>query len=353
MTTSLATDDPSRVRAIERWFGRSARDLPWRRRRTGYAVLVAEIMLQQTQVARVVERYGAFLRRFPTVRALAAADEQEVLAAWQGLGYYRRARSLHAAARFVVSEHGGRMPRTIEGLRRLPGVGRYTAGAIASIVYGARTPIVDGNVQRVIARLDANDDPPADAATIAGTWRRAEELVAEATAPGALNEGLMELGATVCTPMNPQCDACPVARWCAARRAGRQNSIPPPKPSPTVKRVHHHAVLVTRGERLYLEQRPARGLWSSLWQTPTIETPRRLRLADLPVRLPVPVTDIADVADFEYRTTHRRIRFYVFCARSRARRGTWRRPDDVEDLPMSNAQRRVLALLPRSGAVSG
>jgi len=195
--------DRRRVRALERWFARHARDLPWRRRRTGYRALVAEVMLQQTQVSRVAERYVEFLRRFPTVRGLAEADEQEVLAAWQGLGYYRRARNLHAAARLIVAERGGRIPRTVDGLRQLPGVGRYTAGAIASIVYGAPAPIVDGNVQRVIARWDANDAPPADASTVAETWRRAEDLVGATARPGVLNEALMELGATVCTPVNP------------------------------------------------------------------------------------------------------------------------------------------------------
>jgi A/G-specific adenine glycosylase len=345
VTASPPAVERHRARALERWFARHARDLPWRRRRTGYRALVAEIMLQQTQVARVAERYVEFLRRFPTVKALAAADEQEVLAAWQGLGYYRRARSLHAAARFVVAEMGGRIPRSVAELRRLPGVGRYTAGAIASIVYGAPVPIVDGNVQRVIARWDANDAPPADAATVAATWERAEQVVSAAQRPGVLNEALMELGATVCTPANPRCSSCPVAKWCAARASDRQDSIPPPKPPPASTRVHHHVVVVRRGERILLEQRPSRGLWSNLWQAPTVEAASALTAEQVRPRLPVAVTDVETLPGFEYRTTHRRIRFHVFHARSRARRGTWRRPDDVGDLPMSNAQRRVLALL--------
>src|SRR5690606_31034689 len=163
--------------AVETWFTSTARDLPWRRRRTGYTALVSEAMLQQTQVGRVIEKYESFMRRFPTLRALAEADEQSVLATWQGLGYYRRARHLHAAARAIVREHAGRVPCTAEELMHLPGVGRYTAGAIASIVFGERTPLVDGNVQRVLARLVADDRSPTATEAVRDSWQHADDLV--------------------------------------------------------------------------------------------------------------------------------------------------------------------------------
>ena len=199
----MAGRDAAIVRALCGWFRRKARDLPWRRRRTGYTALVAEAMLQQTQVARVVERYRAFLRRFPSVRVLAEAREQQVLAEWQGMGYYRRARNLHAAAKMIVRDFGGRVPRTADKLRKLRGVGRYTAASIASIVYGERTPLVDGNVQRVLARLDARPGRAQDPKLVKWAWRRAAELVELVDSPGSLNEGLMELGAVVCTPGSP------------------------------------------------------------------------------------------------------------------------------------------------------
>ena len=189
------------VRLLCQWFRRNARDLPWRQRqhRSGYGALVAESMLQQTQVARVIESYKAFMRRVPTVKALAAADEQEVLTMWRGLGYYRRARNLHRAAKVVINDYGGRMPATANQLRHLPGVGRYTAGAIASIVHHQREPIVDGNVRRVLARWFAkksDDNSQGDR----WAWSKATQLVAIAPNPGVFNEALMELGATICTP---------------------------------------------------------------------------------------------------------------------------------------------------------
>jgi len=205
--------------AVAGWFANVARDLPWRRRRSGYHALVSELMLQQTQVARVVEKFEPFVRRFPTVAALAAAREDEVLAMWQGLGYYRRARLLHAAAKAIVERHRGRVPvRDHAALLALPGVGRYTAGAIGSIVAGERVPIVDGNVTRVFQRLAARKGSASDRAVVDWAWEEARRYVAGARDPAAANEGLMELGATVCTPAAPRCDACPVSAMC--RRPG-------------------------------------------------------------------------------------------------------------------------------------
>ena len=337
------------IRALEAWYHANARDLPWRRRRNGYTALVAESMLQQTQVERVRDRFTAFLRRFPSVAALAEADEQAVLAEWQGLGYYRRARSLHAAARAVVAEHGGRVPRTASALRTLPGVGPYTAGAIASIVYGERAAIVDGNVQRVLARWAGNDAPPNDTATVKWTWATAGGLVTRCDDPGVFNEALMELGATVCTPKTPSCVACPVRGSCVAHRTDRVHEIPPPKTAPPRRTVHFHTCVIRRGTRVLFEQRPGSGLWSRMWQTPTVEAGTALAAVDFVSRLPVTISDMTAAGRFVHQTTHRRVEFHVYTAMSRARRGVWRAADDLADLPMSNAQRRVLEV----GGVGG
>jgi A/G-specific adenine glycosylase len=307
-------------------------------------------MLQQTQVTRVAERFGVFVKRFPNVRALAAASEQEVLALWQGMGYYRRARNLHAAARAILRDHGGRVPRRAETLRRLPGVGRYTAGAIASIVYGKPEAAVDGNVQRVLARWRAWEGPQ-DAAMRRRAWSEAERLVALAADPGCLNEALMELGATVCTPRGPRCEACPVAAWCRARQRDLQNRVPAPKTGVVRRSVHHHAVVIKRPDgRVFLEKRGPDGLWGAMWQVPTVESDTRLSRAEVETKLPVAVRDLARLETFEHATTHRRISFHVFAAKGLGRSGTWRRPEETQDLPMSNAQRRVLEVGSLPGA---
>ncbi len=216
------------------WYDQSRRDLPWRVARAAdrapdpYHVLVSESMLQQTQVATVIPYFHRFLARFPSIADLASAPEQDVLRLWQGLGYYSRARNLQAAARFVVGELAGRLPTSVEGLLRLPGVGRDTAGAIASIAFDVRAPIVDGNVVRVLCRLDRIETPPRDRQTQSLLWRRAEEILPDQR-PGDFNSALMELGATVCTPRAPQCLICPVQAHCAAAAAARRVESPPPR----------------------------------------------------------------------------------------------------------------------------
>ena len=342
--------------AIADWFADVARDLPWRRRRSGYHALVSELMLQQTQVARVVEKFGPFIRRFPTVGALAAAREDDVLAMWQGLGYYRRARLLHAAAKAVVDRHGGRVPvRDHAALRALPGVGRYTAGAIASIVAGERVPIVDGNVTRVFQRLAARKGSASERAVVEWAWSEAELYVARAGDPAAANEGLMELGATVCTPAAPRCSECPVAAMCRARRDGLVDLIPAPK----ARAARRDLVVVTaRVERasdgaVLLEQRPRDGLWGGLWQPPSVECAdgrdASPRAAAEMLGFP-PSVLLRAAGEVPFLTTHRAVVFVVFAARVRGgaavaleRKGRrWVTPDALEGFALSNAAKRLL-----------
>jgi A/G-specific adenine glycosylase len=214
--------------ALLRWFDREARSLPWRTTRDPYAIWVSEVMLQQTRVETVIPYYERFLARFPTTHALAAASEDEVLAAWSGLGYYRRARLLHAGVREVVARHGGALPRDAEARRSLPGIGRYTAGAIGSIAFELEEPIVDGNVARVLSRLTLLEAPLGSRESERALWAEAQAW-AEGPRPGAANQALMELGATVCVPVAPRCEACPLRGPCAARAAGRAAELPAPR----------------------------------------------------------------------------------------------------------------------------
>src|SRR5271169_344350 len=226
---------PSQIARFRRrsltWYARHARALPWRESRDPYRVWLSEIMLQQTRVAAVIGHYGEFLRRFPTVEKLAAAREASVLAAWSGLGYYRRARMLHAAAKEIVRERAGKFPETAEGLRTLPGVGRYTAAAIASIAFGEPVAVVDGNVERVLQRVSGR--------RLAGEefWLAAEKLL-DRQRPGDFNQAIMELGATVCTPRAPACLTCPVVDLCATRGEMAGGA----KAAPQKKREIHYAL---------------------------------------------------------------------------------------------------------------
>jgi A/G-specific adenine glycosylase len=250
------------------WFAFEARDLPWRNDRSPYRVWLAEVMLQQTQVNTVVPYYERFLGRFPTVKALAAAPLEDVLKLWEGLGYYSRARNLHAAARQVVAQHGGQIPDSFEALLALPGVGRYTAGAVASIAFGQNVPAVDGNVRRVLARAFAVREDVSRSSTQRELEALAQRLLPPEQA-GVFNEALMELGATVCTPRAPDCDRCPLRDLCRAHAAGEQASLPVKRPR---KRTPHYdvaaAVTVGQDGRVLVAQRNADDMLGGLWEFP-------------------------------------------------------------------------------------
>jgi A/G-specific adenine glycosylase len=252
------------------WYDRSRRDLPWRQTRDPYAIWVSEIMLQQTRVAVVIERYTAFLERFPNVRALAAANEQDVLALWSGLGYYRRARMLHKAAQAVVAEGGGKMPQTAAELRKLPGIGSYTAAAIASIAYGEQVAVVDGNVERVLSRIRGWESH--DSIGEAAVRRKVEEFSAalvDPGRPGDFNQAMMELGATVCTPRNPQCLVCPWKTEC--RTLGEHKT---PKRAPMTSKDMACALIVREGDEggeVLLVQRAATNtVMPGMWELPLL-----------------------------------------------------------------------------------
>ncbi|HSG07823.1 MAG TPA: A/G-specific adenine glycosylase [Longimicrobiales bacterium] len=249
--------------ALLQHYDRTRRDLPWRDERDPYRIWVSEVMLQQTRVETVIPYYRRWLEQFPDVGRLATADLDEVLLAWQGLGYYRRARNLHAGAVVVRERHEGRLPDSFDALRALPGVGEYTAGAVASIAFGAPVPAVDGNVKRGLARL--HDEPAPGAAWL----RRTAAGLVDRQRPGDWNQALMDLGATVCTPTKPRCSACPLARWCRARAAGTQDERPAPSRKKEVPaRAFAVAVVVDAEGRALVVRRPDEGLLAGMWAFP-------------------------------------------------------------------------------------
>src|SRR4051812_43553601 len=262
--------DGAIARQLAGWFAVAARDLPWRRRRDPYAVWLSEIMLQQTRVETVVPYFERFLGRFPRVEELAAAPLDDVLALWSGLGYYRRARELYACAREVTTRSGGRFPGGGGALRGLPGIGPYTAGAISSIAFGRREPLVDGNVARVFARLEGIDEPIKSSGAVKRLWERAAALVPE-DRPGRFNEALMELGATVCTPRDPRCGSCPLERVCVARATGRVGELPVVEEKRKVPVVAMVAAVLRRGDLVLFARRSEGGLFGGLWEPPMVE----------------------------------------------------------------------------------
>ncbi|WP_425618235.1 A/G-specific adenine glycosylase [Anatilimnocola sp. NA78] len=255
------------ARSILKWFDASARDLPWRRTRDLYCIWISEIMLQQTQVATVVGYYERFLQAFPDVRSLAAAEEARVLRLWEGLGYYRRARQLHAAAKKIVTDHNGEFPRSYEAVRALPGIGRYTAGAILSIGLDQRLPILEANTIRVLSRLIALRDDPRSTSSQAKLWEVAEAIL-PAERCGAFNQALMELGSEICTPRQPHCEACPVALCCAARAQGLTEQIPLAAKKMQYTDVTETAVVVRRAAKFLVRQCQPGERWAGLWDFP-------------------------------------------------------------------------------------
>jgi A/G-specific adenine glycosylase len=331
------------------WYADHRRDLPWRvasaetARPDPYHVLLSEFMLQQTQVTTVIPYFERFLEAFPTIRDLAMAEEERVLRLWQGLGYYSRARNLRKAAQVIVEHFGGRVPATVDELLTLPGVGRYTAGAIASIAHGTRAPIVDGNVIRVVCRLDAIETDPRTPATLATIWARADEMVPKANA-GDFNSAMMELGATVCVPRNPQCLICPVARSCEAREKGIQDQIPPPKTAKTrpLERRTIYCVSRRRAQTIEyaFEQRPASGRWAGMWQF--ITRPADEALAGLDA------TRATLLGRIEHGLTHRQYEFDVLRAEHAVKLPAtvrWLTLEASEALPLPKPHVRARAML--------
>lgn len=344
-------------RRLTAWFARNARDLPWRRNRDPYAVWISEIMLQQTQVATVKPYFERFLARLPSIAALAAADEEEVLRLWEGLGYYRRARQLHRAAQKIVAEHGGQFPRDIEAVRHLPGIGRYTAGAILSIAFDARQPILEANTVRLFSRLLAYRGQPTSGEGQRLLWAMAEVVLPQ-RGTGLFNQALMELGSTVCTPRSPRCEQCPVAPLCQANLQGAQSEIPRPKARPVFEDCRHAAVVVWRRGKVLLRKCGADQRWAGLWDFPRFpidgcdDESLGPALADNVRRLTGVAIDAATpLTTIKHGVT--RFRITLECYRAEYLSGPsrsdsdlrWLKPSELSDYPLTTTARRISRLL--------
>lgn len=268
----MSTVDPAaRIAAWQKQAGRHG--LPWQNTRDSYRIWLSEIMLQQTQASTVVPYFQRFLQRFPDIRHLADAPLDDVLQAWAGLGYYARARNLHRCAQQVRDHYNGKLPTLPEQLAELPGIGRSTAAAIAAFSTGARVPILDGNVRRVLIRYLALEGDPQSSPTTRTLWSHAESWLDQAPADldmVAYTQGLMDLGATVCTRGRPDCARCPLVADCAAHRQGLQNSLPAPRTRRTQPRHHSTLLIIESGQRLWLQRRPETGIWGGLWTPPML-----------------------------------------------------------------------------------
>ena len=339
------------------WFARERRDLPWRRTRDPYAIWISEAMLQQTRVETVVPYFTRFLARFPDVESLADAREDEVLALWSGLGYYSRARALRAAAIELVARHAGELPRTRAELLALPGIGPYTAGALLSIAFSASEALVDGNVQRVFARLFALGEPAGSPALVRRCWELAEALVpppGDALDPGQWNQALMELGARVCVARAPACAECPVRAACRARKAGRTDELPAPKARRVPVAVELEIALVRRADgRWLLERRPSAGRMADLFEFPTRErvaggAEPRLWPAAFACALTLQAPAAALTHTITHSITHHRIRARVHAARlsgAAGRAGRWVARAELATLGLTGLARKVARTL--------
>ncbi len=305
------------------WFDRHKRDLPWRRTADPWAILVSEVMLQQTRVEVVLDYYERFLKRYPGAQELAAAGEADLLAAWSGLGYYRRARHLQAAARTIVEEHGGAFPRDFESILSLPGVGRTTAGAVASIAFGLPYPVVDGNVARVLARLFLVEGDFRKRAQARRFWDLAEELL-DRRRPGDSNQAFMELGALTCLRKKPRCLLCPLARECRARQEGRCDDLPARRARRPPLPVRLIAVLLRQGKAVALVRRAPGTLMAGLLDVPALEVgagddARARAVRWLKDRFGLGVRGLEEAGVARHAITHRRVRVEVFTAQPAAR----------------------------------
>jgi A/G-specific adenine glycosylase len=336
--------------ALLEWYDAHARDLPWRRTRDPYAIWVSEIMLQQTRVETVVPYYGRFLARFPSATALADAPLDDVLAHWSGLGYYRRARLLHEGAKAVVREHQGKVPHEADARRAIPGVGRYTAGAIGSIAFDLPEPIVDGNVARVLARLHGIATPLGTRETEQTLWQHAEAL-AQGERPGALNQALMELGARVCMPIKALCEVCPVASRCVARKTGRVAELPVAAPKKAPKAVKLVALVAQRKDGAVWLVRGEGSLFGGLWGCPLGEGSGRALAQQLAEQHGLKgKLAAASAGRVEHVLTHRALTVDVFALEDAqgAERETLRcvSPAGLDKLGIAKLTRKLLAAVP-------
>ncbi|MGZ4961207.1 MAG: A/G-specific adenine glycosylase [Limisphaerales bacterium] len=334
------------VSALLRWFDKNARDLPWRRTRDPYAIWISEIMLQQTQVKTVIPFWERWMRTLPTVEKFANSKPQTFLKLWEGLGYYTRVHNAHKAAQFITAKSAGTFPTDYQDVLALPGVGRYTAGAICSIAFNQPTPIVDGNVIRVIARLFGIPGNPKDKVVNAQFWQLAKQLVLVSSqdnrttnAVSHFNQSLMELGALICTPRTPSCERCPVQKLCVAFRTNRVEQLPELEKRQASTQRKFIAFIVEKDERWLVQQRPTGVVNAHLWEFPNIEVP----VASIALPKDVPFS-VATKPSFTIRhtITRYRIQMDVYTGKVKTESvGRWASKNELDKLAFSSAHRQI------------
>lgn len=344
-------------RRLLSWFAKYKRDLPWRKSQDPYRIWVSEIMLQQTTVKMAEPFFKRFLAAFPKVEDLARADESQVLRLWEGLGYYRRARAMHAAAKQIVAEHGGEFPRDVVTLQTLPGIGRYTAGAIASMAYDLRAPILETNTIRLLARLLAYRDDPTKSAGQKLLWATAEEVLPQSNI-AQFNQALMELGSLVCMPANPKCEVCPVSTLCGAFLAGLQSEIPKPAVKQPFTAIREATVVVRKNGHVLLRQCQPNERWAGLWDFPRFEIEAEGPLfvqKELTAKLRDQTGITAEpgnlLTTIKHGVTRFRITLDCYAAKFQSGRLSatknlrWISPSALKELPLSTTGRKLANLL--------
>jgi A/G-specific adenine glycosylase len=339
------------AKTLETWFEQNARDLPWRRTNDPYAIWISEIMLQQTQVKTVIPYFNRWMAALPTIRKFAAARPEKVLKLWEGLGYYTRVRNAQSAARVIMSEHSGRFPSRFDDILALPGIGRYTAGAISSIAFNQRTPILDGNVIRVLTRIFGIGGDPRGKEVNAKLWETASALVSvREVEPSKLNQALMELGALICMPRQPRCAECPARQHCFARLEGRIADFPALAARKSATERRFIALVVREEDRFLVRRRPAGIVNAGLWEFPNIEIPVKTRN---PAALAAPFETAA--AEPFLRVRHSITRYRILLEAFEASHpskiqvdGLWKTMSEMDRLPFTSAHRKVLNAVHRA-----
>jgi A/G-specific adenine glycosylase len=330
-----------------KWYAKHGRTMPWRDHPDPYAVWVSEIMLQQTRVETVIPYFEKWMKLFPDVKSLANAKERDVLNAWEGLGYYTRARNLHKAAKIISSDFNGKLPRDPQALRQLPGIGRYTAGAIASIAFKTDEPTLDGNIRRVFARLyDVTEfaDSPAGEKVL---WGYAAQNLPKGKA-GDYNQALMDLGATICLPKNPRCTLCPLMKLCKARENGTQELLPVLKPKKRTPRYIHAAAVIVRRGRVLLSQRPVDGLLGGMWEFPNVrvgEDPAGELEKALKATTKLHIKKEAELVIVNHSYSHFRVTVHAFGCKVVSipirKNLRWVKLSELGDFPMGKVDRQI------------
>jgi A/G-specific adenine glycosylase len=344
-------------RELLTWYEVHQRDLPWRRTRDPYAIWLSEIMLQQTQVATVIPYYKCFLKEFPTVKTLAQASIDRVLKLWQGLGYYSRARNLHRAAQVILSEYNGKIPQTTDELQSLPGIGRYTAGAIASIAFDLDEPVLDGNVERVLCRVFRVKTSPKETSTHKKLWALARLVVPTGRAC-FFNQAMMDLGATICTPRGPECERCPLREICQARRNNEQNDLPVKTKRPPTPHYEVVAGVIWKNDKILIDQRKHEGLLGGLWEFPggkreANETFEECLVREVREELGIEISVGKELTVVQHAYSHFRITLHAFECRYRSGRPRamecadfkWVKLADLDNYAFPKANVRILTVL--------